>query len=174
MTSAFRASFTPLEHRNTVQKITPFLWFDSNAEEAVAFYTATFKNSKTLSVHRYGPGSPGPEGSVMYATFELDGQEFMALNGGPMYTFTPAVSFFVKCRTQAEVDELWAKLSAGGEPSRCGWLKDRFGVSWQVVPAALGEMLHCPDADRSGRVMQAMLRMGKIDIAGLERAYEGR
>ena len=153
------------------QKITPFLWFDGKAEEAMNFYTSIFKNSKIGSVTRYGEAGPGPKGSVMSATFELEGLEFIALNGGPMFTFTPAVSFFVHCETQDEVDELWEKLSAGGEKQRCGWLKDKFGLSWQIVPSVLGKLLHDKDAEKSKRVMQAMMQMDKIDIGGLKRAY---
>ena len=153
-------------------KITPFLWFNDQAEEAMNFYTAIFKNSKISSVSRYGDGGPGQPGSVMTATFELDGQEFMALNGGPLFTFTEAISFFVNCETQAEVDELWEKLTEGGEESQCGWLKDKFGLSWQIVPSVLGELLNDPDAEKAGRVMNAMLQMKKIDIAGLRSAYE--
>jgi len=155
-----------------MQKITPFLWFNDQAEEAMNFYTAIFKNSKIGSVSRYGEGGPGPQGSVMTATFQLDGQEFMALNGGPEFPFTEAISLFVNCETQAEVDELWAKLSEGGEKGRCGWLKDKYGLSWQIVPSALGELLNAKDAEKSQRVMQAMLQMDKIDIAGLKRASE--
>jgi predicted 3-demethylubiquinone-9 3-methyltransferase (glyoxalase superfamily) len=155
-----------------MQKITPFLWFNDQAEEAMNFYTAIFKNSKISSVSRYGEGGPGPQGSVMTATFELDGQEFMALNGGPLFTFTEAISFFVNCETQVEVDELWEKLTEGGEESQCGWLKDKFGLSWQIVPSVLGELLNDPDAEKAGRVMNAMLQMKKIDIAGLRAAYE--
>ena len=155
-----------------MQKITPFLWFNDQAEEAMNFYTSIFKNSKIGSVSRYGEGGPGPQGSVMTATFELDGQEFMALNGGPLFTFTEAISFFVNCETQAEVDELWEKLTEGGEESQCGWLKDKFGLSWQIVPSVLGELLNDPDAEKAGRVMNAMLQMKKIDIAGLRAAYE--
>ena len=153
-------------------KITPFLWFNDQAEEAMNFYTAIFKNSKISSVSRYGDGGPGQPGSVMTATFELDGQEFMALNGGPLFTFTEAISFFVNCETQAEVDELWEKLTEGGEESQCGWLKDKYGLSWQIVPSVLGELLNDPDAEKAGRVMNAMLQMKKIDIAGLRAAYE--
>ena len=153
-------------------KITPFLWFNDQAEEAMNFYTSIFKNSKISSVSRYGEGGPGQPGSVMTATFELDGQEFMALNGGPLFTFTEAISFFVNCETQAEVDELWEKLTEGGEESQCGWLKDKFGLSWQIVPSVLGELLNDPDAEKAGRVMNAMLQMKKIDIAGLRAAYE--
>ena len=132
-----------------MQKITPFLWFNDQAEEAMNFYTAIFKNSRIGSVSRYGEGGPGQPGSVMTATFELDGQEFMALNGGPLFTFTEAISFFVNCETQAEVDELWEKLTEGGEESQCGWLKDRFGLSWQIVPSVLGELLNDPDAEKA-------------------------
>ena len=153
-------------------KITPFLWFNDQAEEAMNFYTAIFKNSKIGSVSRYGEGGPGPQGSVMSATFELNGQEFMALNGGPLFTFTEAISFFVNCETQAEVDELWEKLTEGGEESQCGWLKDKYGLSWQIVPSVLGELLNDPDAEKAHRVMNAMLQMRKIDIAGLRSAYE--
>jgi predicted 3-demethylubiquinone-9 3-methyltransferase (glyoxalase superfamily) len=157
-----------------MQKITPFLWFDDQAEEAAAFYVSVFKNSRIEGVRRYGAGSPGPEGSVMTVTFRLDGQEFTALNGGPIFTFSPAVSFFVTCETQEEVDDYWAKLSAGGAEEQCGWLRDRYGVSWQIVPAALDEMLQDKDPERARRVMQAMLQMIKIDIAGLRRAWEGK
>jgi len=156
-----------------MQKITPFLWFDDRAEEAVNFYTSIFKNSKVRSISRYGEDVPGPKGKVITASFQLAGQEFMALNGGPTFTFSPAISFFVNCETQAEVDEFWERLSEGGEKGQCGWLKDKFGVSWQIVPTALGELLNSRDAEKSHRVMQAMLQMGKIDIAGLKRAYAG-
>jgi len=155
-----------------MQKITPFLWFDGKAEEAMNFYTSVFKNSKVGRVTRYGEKGPGPKGSVMSATFELDGQEFMALNGGPLFTFTPAVSFFVHCETQEEVDELWEKLSEGGKKERCGWLKDKYGLSWQIIPSALGQMLGDKDPEKSKRVMQAMLQMDKIDIQRLKQAYE--
>jgi len=155
-----------------MQKITPFLWFDNQAEEAMNFYTSIFKNSKIGNVTRYGEGGPGPKGTVITATFQLDGQEFMALNGGPQFTFTEAISFFVNCETQQEVDELWEKLSEGGEKSRCGWLKDKYGLSWQIVPTALGEMLNDPDPVKSKRVMEAMLQMDKIDIKTLKQAYE--
>ena len=156
-----------------MQKITPFLWFNDQAEEAMNFYVSIFKNSKIGSVSRYGDAGPGPKGKVMSATFTLEGQEFMALNGGPQYTFTPAISLFVNCETQAEVDELWEKLSAdGGKPGRCGWLQDRFGLSWQIIPSVLPEMLRDEDRERANRVMQAMLQMGKIDIAKLREAYE--
>lgn len=157
-----------------MQKITPFLWFDNQAEEAMRFYTSIFKNSKIVSVMRYGEAGRGPKGTVMSGTFQLDGQEFIALNGGPHFTFSPAISFFVKCETQKEIDELWEKLSEGGEKQRCGWLKDKFGVSWQVVPPVLGEMLQDKDPERSKRVMQAMLKMDKIDIKTLKESYEQR
>ena len=155
-----------------MQKITPFLWFDNNAEEAANFYISIFKNSKILNISRYGEAGPGPKGSVMSATFELEGQKFMALNGGPQFTFSPAISFFVNCETQPEVDELWEKLSAGGKKNRCGWLQDKFGVSWQIVPSILGKLLQDKDREKSKRVMQAMLQMDKLNIAGLKQAYE--
>ena len=151
-----------------MQKITPFLWFDGKAEEAMNFYTSIFENSKIKSVTRYGEAGPGPKGTVMTGTFQLEGQDFMALNGGPHFTFSPAISFFVNCQTQQEVDELWEKLSEGGEKGRCGWLKDKYGLSWQIVPSALGEMLQDEDAERSKRVMKAMLQMDKIDIKTLK------
>jgi predicted 3-demethylubiquinone-9 3-methyltransferase (glyoxalase superfamily) len=157
-----------------MQKITPFLWFDDQAEEAMHFYTSIFRNSKVGTVSRYPEGAPGPAGKVMSATFQLEGQEFMALNGGPLFKFTEAISFFVNCETQEEVDELWAKLSAGGKESQCGWLKDKFGLSWQIVPSALGRMLGDKDREKAKRVMQAMLKMKKIDIAGLQRAYDNK
>ncbi|HJU30163.1 MAG TPA: VOC family protein [Hyphomicrobiaceae bacterium] len=157
-----------------MQKISPFLWFDGKAEEAANLYTSVFKNSRIVNVTRYGDGAPQPKGTAMSVTFELEGMEFMALNGGPHFTFTPAISLFVKCETQAEVDALWDELTAdGGEKGRCGWLKDKFGVSWQIIPTALGRMLQDTDAARSRRVMGAMLRMDKIDIAALQRAYDG-
>ena len=155
-----------------MQKITPFLWFDGNAEEAVNFYVSIFKNSKVLSVARYGAAGPGPKGSVMTASFQLDGQEFVALNGGPQFKFTEAISFWVRCETQEEIDDMWEKLSAGGAKSRCGWLKDKYGLSWQVVPPILGEMLQDKDAKKSQRVMAAMMQMDKIDISLLRKAYE--
>lgn len=151
--------------------ITPFLWFDDNAEEAMNFYISVFKDSKIGNVSRLPEGTPGPAGKVIAATFELQGQEFMALNGGPQFKFNEAVSFFVTCRNQAEVDYYWDKLGEGGEAGQCGWLKDKFGLSWQVVPTALGEMLGDPDPAKSQRVMQAMMKMGKIEIAELEAAY---
>jgi predicted 3-demethylubiquinone-9 3-methyltransferase (glyoxalase superfamily) len=156
-----------------MQKITPFLWFDHQAEEAATFYTSLFKDSHLGAVTRYGDGGHGPAGQVMSVTFTLAGQEFMALNGGPVFTFSPAISFFVHCETQAEVDEYWEKLSEGGEKEQCGWVKDRFGISWQIVPTALGEFLQDKDPARAARVTQAMLKMTKLDIAGLERAYNG-
>jgi predicted 3-demethylubiquinone-9 3-methyltransferase (glyoxalase superfamily) len=157
-----------------MQKITPFLWFDHQAEEAVQFYTSIFKNSKVENMSRYGEAGPGPAGTVMSATFQLEGQKFMALNGGPHFKFTEAISLFVDCKTQEEVDELWEKLSAGGEKSRCGWLKDKFGLSWQIIPSVLGELLQDEDDEKSGRVLEAMLQMDKIDINALKQAYEGR
>ena len=157
-----------------MQKITPNLWFDDQAEEAVNFYTSIFKNSKILNVSRYPEGAPGLAGKVMTAAFELDGQEFMALNGGPQYKFSEAISFLVNCRTQKEVDELWQKLTAnGGEEGPCGWLKDKFGVSWQIIPTALGEMLSDPNPSKAQRVMEAMLKMKKIEIPVLQQAYAG-
>lgn len=156
-----------------MQKITPFLWFDNNAEAAIAFYTSIFPRAKVGDVTRYGEGGPGPAGQMMTATFELDGQQFMALNGGPQFAFTEAISFFVNCETQDEVDSYWERLTDGGEESQCGWLKDRFGLSWQIIPTALGELLGDPDPEKAGRVVQAMLQMHKIDIATLQRAYDG-
>jgi predicted 3-demethylubiquinone-9 3-methyltransferase (glyoxalase superfamily) len=155
------------------QKITPYLWFIDRAEEAMLFYTSIFKNAKVGEVSRYGEGGPGEPGKVMSVTFELEGQQFMALNGGPHFSFTPAISLFVNCETQAEVDELWDKLIEGGEPSQCGWLTDKFGLSWQIIPEALGEMLNDKDHEKSQRVMQAMMKMVKIDVPTLERAYAG-
>jgi predicted 3-demethylubiquinone-9 3-methyltransferase (glyoxalase superfamily) len=157
-----------------MQKITPCLWFDDKAEEAMNFYASIFKNSKIAGVTRYGEAGPGAKGSVMSVTAVLDGEEFMALNGGPHFTFSPATSFFVACATQAEVDMFWERLGAGGEYQRCGWLKDKYGVSWQIVPTILGDLLQDKDAVKSQRVMEAMLKMVKLDIAGLKRAYEQR
>lgn len=154
-----------------MQKITPFLWFNDQAEEAMRFYTSIFKNSKIGDVSRYGDAGPGPAGSVMSATFTLNGQDFMALNGGPLYKFTEAVSFYVSCETQAEVDEYWEKLSAGGEEGPCGWLKDKFGLSWQIVPTILGELLSDPNPAKSQNAMRAMLQMKKLDIAKLKQAH---
>ena len=155
-----------------MQKITPFLWFNGQAEEAANLYTSLFKNSKIGNAAHYGEAGPGPKGSVMSVTFQLDGQEFIALNGGPQFTFSPAVSFLVSCETQEEVDRLWQKLSEGGRTNRCGWLQDKFGLSWQIVPSVLGKMLHDQDPEKSKNVMSAMLQMEKIDIAVLERAYQ--
>jgi predicted 3-demethylubiquinone-9 3-methyltransferase (glyoxalase superfamily) len=155
-----------------MQKITPFLWFDDNAEEAIQFYVSIFRNSKIGRITRYGEAGPAPKGTVMTAMFQLEGQEFMALNGGPHFKFTEAISLFVNCETQQEVDELWEKLSAGGEKGRCGWLKDKYGLSWQIIPKALGELLGDQDPKKSQRVMKAMLQMDKIDVNGLKQAYE--
>lgn len=155
-----------------MQGITPFLWFDKQAEEAMNFYVSIIKDSKILSVSRYGEGGPFPAGTAMSVSFQLRNQAFMAFNAGPEFKFTEAISFFVDCDTQAEVDELWEKLSAGGEKSRCGWLKDKFGLSWQIIPKALGELLGDPDAQKAKRVMEAMLKMDKIDISALRRAYD--
>lgn len=155
-----------------MQKITPFLWFDGNAEEAMNLYVSVFKNSKVVSVTRYGEAGPGPKGTVMSATFQLEGQQFYALNGGPQYKFTPAISLFVSCETQKEVDELWNKLSAGGHKDRCGWLQDKYGLSWQIIPTVLGKMLQDKNPRKSQNVMKAMLQMDKIDIAKLKQAYE--
>ena len=162
----------------TKQKITPFLWFDTQAEDAVNFYVSIFRNSKIRSIARYDEeaarASGRPKGSVMTVAFELNGQEFVALNGGPLFKFTEAISFVVNCETQEEVDHFWEKLSAGGQEVQCGWLKDRFGVSWQVVPTVLVEMLQDKDPLKARRVMGAMLKMKKIDVEALKRAYEGR
>ena len=156
-----------------MQTITPFLWFDGDAEEAMNFYVSIFRDSKVESVSRWGEGGPGPKGSVMTATFRLAGQKFMALNGGPQFKFTEAISLFVSCETQEEIDDLWEKLSAGGSKDRCGWLKDRYGLSWQVVPTVLGPLMGDPDPGKSKRVVAAMLQMTKLDIAALKRAHEG-
>ena len=155
-----------------MQTITPFLTFNDQAEEAVNYYVSIFKNSRVLSVSRYGEGGPGPKGSAMSVTFLLDGREYLALNGGPHFTFTDGFSLFVSCETQEEVDELWEKLSAGGEKGQCGWLKDKFGLSWQIIPTALGQLLGDKDPRKAQNVMQAMLQMTKIDIAALRHAYE--
>ncbi|WP_213959221.1 VOC family protein [Variovorax sp. dw_954] len=154
-----------------MQKITPCLWFDGQAEEALNFYAAIFKNSRVYNVKRYGDAGPGKKGSVLAANVELDGQEFMALNGGPMFKFTPAISLFVTCETQDEVDHFWHRLLEGGQPSQCGWLTDKFGVSWQIVPKALGQMLEDKDAAKANAVMSAMLKMVKLDVAALKSAY---
>jgi predicted 3-demethylubiquinone-9 3-methyltransferase (glyoxalase superfamily) len=156
-----------------MQKITPFLWFNDNAEEAVTFYCSVFKEAKAGQMVRYGKGGPGPEGQVLTASFELFGQKFAALNGGPLFNFTEAVSFVVNCETQEEVDYYWENLCQGGTPSRCGWLKDKFGLSWQIVPTALSKLLGDKDPAKAGRVMQAMMQMDKIDIAALEKAANG-
>jgi predicted 3-demethylubiquinone-9 3-methyltransferase (glyoxalase superfamily) len=156
-----------------MQKITPFLWFDDQAEEAANFYVSTFKNSAILGVSRYGEGAPRPAGSAMSVSFVLDGLEFQALNGGPEFNFTEAISLFVTAETQDEIDELWDKLtSGGGAPSQCGWLKDKYGISWQIVPPVLNDLLGDPDPEKAGRVLQAMFGMTKIDIAGLRAAYD--
>ena len=156
-----------------MQKITPFLWFDGKAEEAANFYVSIFKHSKITSINRYGEAGPGPKGTVMIVKFQLDGQEFLALNGGPQFTFSPAVSLVTNCATQQEVDELWEKLSAGGQKQNCGWLTDKYGLSWQVVPTILGELMQDKDAEKTKRVMQAIMGMNKIEIAGLKKAYQG-
>ena len=156
-----------------MKKITPFLWFDDNAEAAVELYTSVFANSKVLSVRRYGAGGPGKEGSVMTIHFELEGQELIALNGGPHFEHSEAFSLSVDCKSQAEVDALWARLTAdGGQPGPCGWLKDKFGLSWQIVPSRLPELLGDPDKQKAGRVMAAMMKMHKLDVAALERAAQ--
>ncbi len=161
-----------------MQKIVPFLWFDKNAEEAMNFYVSIFNNSRIVSVKRYPDGiTEGPMkdmgGKVLSGNFELEGQRFMCLDGGPLFTFNESISFMVDCESQAEVDELWNKLSAVPESEQCGWLKDKFGVSWQIIPRVLGEMMSDPDTDKANRVTQAMLKMKKIDIAALQRAYDG-
>lgn len=154
-----------------MQKITTYLWFDNQAEEAAEFYVSLFKSSKILNVSRYGDGGPGPKGTAMTVTFQLGGQQFIALNGGPHFKFTEAISLLVNCESQREVDDLWEKLTAGGgEPGNCGWLKDRWGLSWQIIPTALPRLLGDKDPARSRRAMEAMLKMHKIDIAALERA----
>ncbi len=155
-----------------MQKITPFLWFDGNAEEAMNLYVSVFKNSKVVSVRRYGKAGPGPEGTVMTGAFQIEGQEFFVLNGGPQYKFTPAVSLFVNCETQQEIDDLWEKLSAGGRKDRCGLLQDKYGLSWQIIPSDLGKMLGDKDPMKANNVMQAMLQMDKIDIKKLRQAYD--
>ncbi|HMH35165.1 MAG TPA: VOC family protein [Puia sp.] len=155
------------QNNSPKQKITPFLWFNDNLEEAVNLYVSVFSNAKILNMHRVG-------GKVLTATFQLEGQRFMALQGGPQYSFTPAISLFVDCSTQDEVDELWNKLAADPEQGQCGWLKDKFGLSWQIIPSALGELMGDPDREKSKRVMDAMLKMKKIDIAGLRKAYDNK
>jgi predicted 3-demethylubiquinone-9 3-methyltransferase (glyoxalase superfamily) len=155
-----------------MHKITPFLWFDDQAEEAVSFYTSVFKNSKIGDVRRYPEDTAGPAGKVMTISFHLDGQDFMALNGGPQYKFTEALSLFVNCETQEEIDRLWETLSEDGEKGPCGWLKDKYGVSWQIVPTILDKLMSDPDPDKASRVTQAMLKMGKLDISALQQAYD--
>jgi predicted 3-demethylubiquinone-9 3-methyltransferase (glyoxalase superfamily) len=155
-----------------MQKIVPFLWFNDNAEEAMNLYVSIFKNSQINNVTRYGDAGPGPKGTVMSATFQLEGQNFYALNGGPHYQFTPAISLFVNCTTQEEVDALWDRLSAGGSIQQCGWLQDKFGLSWQIIPTILGEMLGDQDPKKSQSVMRAMLQMTKIDMKALREAYD--
>ncbi len=157
----------------SVPKITPFLWFDTQAEEAANFYVSIFKSSKVIKTTRYGEAGPGPKGSAMTVVFELDGQRFIALNGGPHFKFTEAISFSVDCKTQEEVDTFWEKLSEGGQESQCGWLKDKYGLSWQINPTALGELLGDPDPQKAKRAMEAMLKMKKIDIAALKKAADG-
>jgi predicted 3-demethylubiquinone-9 3-methyltransferase (glyoxalase superfamily) len=155
-----------------MQKITPFLWFDNNAEEAMNFYVSVFKNSKITSLTRFGDAGPGPKGTVMTGIFQIHGQDFYALNGGPQFKFTPAISLFVNCETQQEIDELWEKLSEGGKKDQCGWVTDKFGLTWQIVPSVLGKLLHGPDPQKSNRVMKAMLKMNKLDIRQLQQAYD--
>lgn len=156
-----------------MQKITTYLWFNDNAEEAVNFYVSLFNDSKIISVVRHREGGPGPAGQAFFITFQLAGQQFYALNGGPMFKFTEAISLYVNCQTQEELDTLWDKLTAEGEESRCGWLKDKYGLSWQIIPATLGEIMQDTDPVRAGRVMQAVLQMNKMDIAKLQEAYNG-
>jgi len=156
-----------------MQKLTTFLWFDNNAEEATNFYVSLFKNARILNVARYGDAGPGPKNTVMTVNFEVNGQEFIALNGGPRFKFTEAISFVINCETQEEVDYYWSRLAEGGEESRCGWVRDRFGLWWQVVPTLLGKLMSDPNPEKAERVMAAMLQMAKIDIEPLQRAYEG-
>ena len=155
-----------------MQKIVPFLWFDGNAEEAMNFYVSIFKNSRVVSVTRYGDAGPGPKGTVMSCTFQLEGQDFYALNGGPQFKFTPAISLFVNCETQQEIDALWKTLSAGGREDQCGWLQDKYGLSWQIIPTVLGKMLGDKDAKKATAAMKAMLQMKKLDLKGLQQAYD--
>lgn len=162
-----------METKISSQKINPCLWFDQNAEEAANFYVSIFKNSSIKKINRYGKNAPMPEGTALVVSFQLDGQIFQALNGGPMFKFSEAVSFVVNCETQQEIDEFWTKLSAGGQEQQCGWLKDKFGLSWQIVPARLGEMMESKDAARAGRVMQKLMNMRKLDLHVLEEAYNG-
>jgi predicted 3-demethylubiquinone-9 3-methyltransferase (glyoxalase superfamily) len=159
-----------LKGKNAMQKITPFLWFDGRAEEAANLYVSLFNNAKIKSVSRWGEGAPAPKGSAMSVTIEIDGREFILFNGGPMFKFTEAISMFVNANTQEEIDHLWEKLSADGQKSRCGWLKDKYGVSWQIIPPVLGELLQHKDSAKAKRAMQAMLQMDKIDIAVLQQA----
>lgn len=153
-----------------MQKVTPFLWFDGKAEEAANFYVSIFKNAKIVNPRRPGGGGPWPEGKVMSVTFEIDGREFIAFNGGPHFKFSPAISLFVRCETQSEIDELWERLSDGGKKQQCGWLQDKYGVSWQIIPPILGELLQSKDAEKAKRVMSAMMKMDKLDIEGLKNA----
>ena len=155
-----------------MQKIIPFLWFDNNSEEAMNFYISVFKNSKITSITRYGEAGPGQKGTVMTGIFQVEGQELYALNCGPNYSFTPAISLFVNCESQQEIDELWDKLSEGGKKDRCGWLTDKFGLSWQIVPSVLGKLLHGTDPEKSNRVMNAKLKMNKLDIRQLQQAFD--
>ena len=157
----------------TANKIMPFLWFDNNLEEAMNFYAGVFKEVEIFHVSRAGDGAPVPSGTVMSASFRINGQDFLGLNGGPMYKFTEAISFFIECNSQEEIDYYWEKLTAGGEESMCGWLKDKFGLSWQVIPSVLGQLLGSPDPEKAGRAMQAMLQMGKLNIAALQAAHDG-
>ena len=156
-----------------MQKITPFLWFDNNAEEAMNFYVSVFKNSKITSLTRFGDAGPGPKGTVMTGIFQIEGQEFYALNGGPHFKFTPAISLFVNCESQQEIDDLWEKLSEGGKKDQCGWLTDKFGLTWQIVPSRLGKLLSGADPAKSNRAMKSMMQMKKLDIQQLQKAYDG-
>jgi predicted 3-demethylubiquinone-9 3-methyltransferase (glyoxalase superfamily) len=166
-----------MKHKRISKKFTPHLWFEDNAEEAAKFYTSIFKNSRVIDITHYGESaaevSGRPKGTVMTVTFELEGQQFIALNGGPIFKFSPAISFLVSCETQQEIDDLWEKLSEGGEQEQCGWLKDKFGVSWQIVPSILGKMIHHKDVNKSERVIKAFLQMKKLDIQNLQKAYAG-
>ena len=153
-----------------MQKISPFLWFDNQAEEAAHFYTSIFKDASIGNISRYGAGGPGPEGAVMVISFKLAGQEFTALNGGPQFKFTEAISLMVSCETQEEIDYYWEQLSAGGKESQCGWLKDKYGLSWQIIPANMGKLMSNKDPEKAARTMQAMMQMSKLDIAALEQA----
>jgi predicted 3-demethylubiquinone-9 3-methyltransferase (glyoxalase superfamily) len=164
----------PHDEENAMSKPTPFLWFDNDAEDAMNFYVSIFPNSKVLSTTRYPAGGPAPAGTVMTAQFQLDGQDFIALNGGPSHEFSDAISFVVNCETQAEVDRFWEKLTSGGKPGPCGWLKDKYGLSWQIVPAILPKLLSDQDQAKSGRAMAAMMKMSKLDGDALKRAYDGR